>query len=150
MLNGYADMPLVHADISSRLFEDIELALRCACATRYSARNLDIAIVHARQKAESYFKWLYVHPTTSVSENSWLSYLGVTEPLAGLLLRPLSRWRSIVVVEQTAAELAAVPLAAASLRHRFHKRRRRSQWAEEVPGIHTARSALRVEKGGEV
>ena len=81
MLNGYADMLLEHADISSRLFEDIELALRML-RTRHDVfrADLDIAIAHARQTAESYFKWLYVNPTTPVSENSWLSYLGVTEP----------------------------------------------------------------------
>ena len=69
MLNGYADMLLEHADISSRLFEDIELALRML-RTRHEVfrADLDIAIAHARQTAESYFKWLYVNPRRARSE----------------------------------------------------------------------------------
>lgn len=80
-LSGYADILLRLSDVSSHLFEDIELALRLL-RTRHDVfrADLDIAIEHARAKAESYFKWLYVNPTKSVSENSWLSYLGVTEP----------------------------------------------------------------------
>ena len=59
-LSGYADILLRLSDVSSHLFEDIELALRLL-RTRHDVfrADLDIAIEHARAKAESYFKWLY-------------------------------------------------------------------------------------------
>ena len=86
-LNGYVEILLNQADAGTVHYEDIELALR-HLRVRYdvSRADLDIAIAHAGQAAESYFNWLYINPATSVSDSSWLSYLGVTQALYNRML----------------------------------------------------------------
>jgi hypothetical protein len=77
-LNGYADLLRYGAGVSPGLHENIEHALR-NLRTRHEVfrLDLDIAIAHAKEQAQSYFKWLYVNPGKPVSENSWFSYFGV-------------------------------------------------------------------------